>query len=80
MPPTKLLIFGNPRGGTPIMIAAPEAALDLPLKVLVWQDAAGSVRLSYNDPEYLKRRFSLGDALMQPISSLGALVDQALRD
>src|SRR6476646_11686247 len=54
MPPTKLLIFGNPKGGTPLMLAAPSIALDLPLKILVSEDAQGKVWLSYNSPEYLK--------------------------
>lgn len=53
MPPSELLIFGSPRGGTPIMVAAPTAALDLPFKALAWQDAQGAVWLSYNDPAYL---------------------------
>ena len=53
MPPTKLLIFGNPKGGTPLMLAAPSIALDLPLKILVSEDAQGKVWLSYNSPAYL---------------------------
>jgi len=53
MPPTKLLIFGNPKGGTPLMLAAPGIALDLPLKILVSEDAQGKVTLSHNSPEYL---------------------------
>src|ERR1700745_2724272 len=56
MPPTKLLIFGSPKAGTPLMLAAPSVALDLPLKILVWEDKAGKVQLSYNSPEYLKER------------------------
>jgi len=56
MPPTKLLIFGNPKGGTPIMVAAPSAAIDLPLKILVAEDGAGKVWISYNSPEYLRAR------------------------
>jgi uncharacterized protein (DUF302 family) len=59
MPPTKLLIFGNPKGGTPPMLAAPSIALDLPLKILVSEDAQGKVWLSYNSPEYLKERHGL---------------------
>jgi uncharacterized protein (DUF302 family) len=54
--PTELLIFGNPQGGTPLMECAQTAGIDLPLKALVWQDAAGKVMLSYNDPEYLAKR------------------------
>ena len=59
MPPTKLLIFGNPKGGTPLMLAAPSAALDLPLKILVAEDPQGKVWISYNSPEYLKERHGL---------------------
>ena len=51
--PTKLLIFGNPKHGTPVMLAAPSIAIDLPLKILVWEDTAGKTRISYNSPEYL---------------------------
>jgi uncharacterized protein (DUF302 family) len=56
MPDTKLLIFGNPAGGTPIMLAAPLAALDLPPKVLVWENPAGGSFVSYVDPAYLRAR------------------------
>ncbi len=56
MPPTKLVIFGNPRAGTPLMLAAPSIAIDLPLKVLVAQDTAGNVSVSYNSPAYLQQR------------------------
>jgi uncharacterized protein (DUF302 family) len=53
MKPTKLLIFGNPRAETPLMLASPSKAIDLPLKMLVWEDAAKKVWISYNSPEYL---------------------------
>jgi uncharacterized protein (DUF302 family) len=56
MPPTKLLIFGNPKAGTPIMLAAPSAALDLPLKILVGESANGEVLVSWNDPAWLQQR------------------------
>jgi len=56
MRPTQLLIFGNPKGGTPLMLAAPSTAIDLPLKALVWEDADGKVWLSYNSPDYLLQR------------------------
>jgi uncharacterized protein (DUF302 family) len=79
MPPTQLLIFGNPKGGTPIMLAAPLSAIDLPLKALAWQDTEGHVWLSYNDPQYLKTRFSLPDNLLTPISGIGALLQQAVK-
>jgi uncharacterized protein (DUF302 family) len=77
MPPTQLLIFGNPKGGTPIMLAAPLAAIDLPLKALAWQDADGKVWLSYNDPEYLKQRFELDDETIRRILGTGSLIEQA---
>jgi uncharacterized protein (DUF302 family) len=78
MPPTQLLIFGNPKGGTPVMLAAPTSAIDLPLKALAWQDASGQVWLSYNDPEYLKRRFGLTDDVVKPLAGMGAVIEQAL--
>ena len=56
MPPTKLVVFGNPRGGTPLMVAAPSIAIDLPMKLLIWQDAKGNVLISYNAPSYLAAR------------------------
>src|ERR1700683_1204649 len=78
MPPTQLLIFGNPKGGTPIMLAAPTSAIDLPLKALAWQDADGKVWLSYNDPEYLKKRYGLTDDQIKPLAGMGAVIEQAL--
>ncbi len=57
--PTQLLLFGKPEAGTPLMVAKPMIALDLPLKVLAWEAADGKVWLSYNDPDYLKQRYSL---------------------
>ena len=59
MPPTKVLIFGNPKGGTPLMLASPSVAIDLPLKILVAEDPAGKVSISYNAPEYLQARHHL---------------------
>lgn len=79
MPPTQLLIFGNPKAGTPVMLAAPTAGIDLPLKALAWQDGDGKVWLSYNDPEYLKRRFGLTDADIKGIAGAGSLIEQALK-
>ena len=78
MPPTQLLIFGNPKGGTPVMLAAPTAAIDLPLKALAWQDGYGKVWLSYNDPEYLKKRYGLTDDQIKTIAGTGSLIEQAL--
>jgi uncharacterized protein (DUF302 family) len=77
MPPTQLLIFGNPKGGTPLMLAAPLSAIDLPLKALAWQDGDGKVWVSYNDPSYLKTRYSLSDDLLPPIVAAIGLIKQA---
>ena len=77
MPPTKLLIFGSPRAGTPLMLAAPSVAIDLPLKILVWQDPEGKVWLSYNSPGYLKDRHGLPPDLLQNIAVVDALVTDA---
>ena len=77
MPPTKLLIFGNPKAGTPLMLAAPSIAIDLPLKILVWQDPAGKVWSSYNSPSYLKDRHGLPDDLVRNVAIVEALVAEA---
>ncbi len=68
MRPTKLLIFGNPKAGTPLMLASPSSAIDLPLKILIWEDGQGKVWLSYNSPEYLRERHGLPQELMQNIA------------
>jgi uncharacterized protein (DUF302 family) len=78
MPPTKLLIFGNPKGGTPLMLAAPTLAIDLPLKALVWEDKNGKVWVTYNSPEYLRDRHGVPEELIKNISVVGALVAQAV--
>ena len=77
--PTQLLLFGNPEAGTPLMVAEPTIALDLPLKILAWEAADGEVWLSYNDPDYLKQRYSLCDELVKNIAVIAPLVNQALR-
>jgi uncharacterized protein (DUF302 family) len=77
MPPTKLLIFGNPKAGTPLMLAAPSAAIDLPLKVLVWQDGEGKVWVSYNSPEYLRERHGFPSELLQNIAAVETLAAAA---
>ncbi len=74
MRPTKLLIFGTPRAGTPMMLAAPTIAIDLPLKVLVWEDGDGRVWMSYNSAAYLKERHQLPDDLAKPLAALEKLV------
>jgi uncharacterized protein (DUF302 family) len=79
MKPTELLIFGNARAGTPLMLAAPTLALDLPLKVLVWEDPAGSVWAMYNSPEYLQLRHGVPDELMENISGIHSIVEAATR-
>ncbi len=79
MPPTQMLIFGSPKAGTPLMLAAPTVALDLPLKALAWQDGNGQVWLSYNAPEYLKERHGVPDALLPNIAGIKALVEQAAK-
>ena len=77
MPPTKLLIFGNPKAGTPLMLAAPSIALDLPLKILVAQDSQGKVWISYNSPEYLKERYGLPQDLLPNIVVVEKLAAEA---
>ncbi len=70
---TKLLIFGNPKGGTPVMVAAPLAAIDLPLKLLVWQDDEGAVWMSHIDPQWLADRYGLTADLTAPLGAAAAL-------
>ncbi len=77
MAPTKLLIFGSPRAGTPLMLAAPSIAIDLPLKILVWEDTQGKVWLSFNSPEYLERRHDLPQNLVQNIAVVETLAAKA---
>ena len=77
MPPTKLLIFGNPKAGTPLMIAAPSIAIDLPLKLLVWEDANGKVWISYNSSAYLQARHGLPPDLVQTVAVTEALAKTA---
>ena len=77
MRPTKLLIFGNPKAGTPLMIASPSIAIDLPMKVLVWEDGDGKVWISYNAPAYLQARHGLPKELVQNIAVVEALAAKA---
>lgn len=74
---TKLLIFGNPKAGTPLMLAAPSSAIDLPLKVLLWEDAQGKTWASYNSPVYLQERHGLPQELLQNIAVVEALAKKA---
>ncbi len=77
MRPTKLLIFGSPKAGTPLMLAAPSIAIDLPLKLLVWEDTSGNAWISYNAPAYLQARHGLPQDLLQPLSGVAALASKA---
>jgi uncharacterized protein (DUF302 family) len=77
MPPTKLLIFGSPKAGTPLMLAAPSIAIDLPLKILVWEDGQGKVWISYNSPAYLQQRHGVPQELLQNISAVETLAAKA---
>jgi uncharacterized protein (DUF302 family) len=77
MPPTKLLIFGDPKAGTPLMIASADAAIDLPLKILVREDRDGKVQISWNDPAWLQVRHSLPQELLRNIAVVDALAAKA---
>ncbi len=72
--PTELLIFGNPKAGTPLMQANQTVGLDLPLKILAWQDAAGKVSLTYNDPRWLARRHGLDDSTKPAVEALATVL------
>ena len=74
MRPTRLLVFGNPKAGTPLMVAAPTLAIDFPLKVLVSEDEGGRVWLSYNSPQYLKDRHGVPDELLKNIGGIVSIV------
>jgi len=76
MPPTKLLIFGNPKAGTPLMLAAPSTAIDLPLKILVWEDNQNKIWISYNSPQYLQRRHGFPQDL---VTNLGVVETLAMK-
>jgi uncharacterized protein (DUF302 family) len=75
----ELLVFGNPRAGTPLMVARPLVGLDLPLRVLVWRDAQGRVWVSYDESAFIARRFGLPDGLEKNIAGVPALIDAALK-
>jgi len=77
MRPTKLLIFGNPKGGTPVMLAAPSSAIDLPLKILIWEDAQGKVWVTYNSLAYLQERHNLPPEVLPNINVIEALAKKA---
>ena len=77
--PTELLLFGNAKGGTPLMQAVQTIGIDLPLKVLVWQDASGDTWLSYNDPSWLAKRHGLAHEAETPVQALAAALDALAR-
>jgi uncharacterized protein (DUF302 family) len=77
MRPTKLLIFGNPQAGTPLMLAAPRSAIDLPLKLLVWEDGQGRVWISYNSLSYLGERHGLPEGLLGKVAVVETLAAHA---
>lgn len=78
MQPTKVVIFGSPKGGTPLMVAAPSLAIDLPLKALVAEDSEGRVSVTYNDPEYLKERHGVPDELIKNLAGAGVVIGKAV--
>ena len=78
MRPTKVLIFGSPKAGTPLMVAAPSLAIDLPLKALVAEDVDGKASVTYNDPEYLKQRHDVPAELIKNLAGAGALIAKAV--
>lgn len=78
MHPAHVLLFGSPRAGTPLMVASPLLALELPLRTLVWQDAAGKVWVSYTSPAYLAARYAIPDALLTNIAGIEGVVAAAL--
>jgi uncharacterized protein (DUF302 family) len=79
LPPTQLLIFGNPRAGTPLMAAHPTMAIDLPMKALAWQDAAGKVWIGFNSADYMQKRYGLTDDEAKSLAVVGALIEAALK-
>jgi len=73
----QMLIFGNPKAGTPLMLQAPAVGLDLPIKVLAWEDADGNVWAAYNDPQYIVRRYSIAPALAANLAVVVPLIEHA---
>ena len=78
MRPTELLIFGNPKGGTALMVASPTAAIDLPMKALAWEDKDGKVWLTYNSPDLLQERHAVPTELTSKLDPIGKLLEQAV--
>jgi uncharacterized protein (DUF302 family) len=75
---TKVVIFGSPKGGTPLMVAAPSLAIDLPLKALVAEDAQGKVSVTYNSPEYFQKRHGVPAELIKNLAGAGAVIEKAV--
>jgi uncharacterized protein (DUF302 family) len=78
MRPTKVVIFGSPKAGTPLMVASPSLAIDLPLKALVAEDAGGKASVTYNNPEYLKERHGVPEELMKNLAGAGVVIAKAV--
>lgn len=78
MRPTRVVIFGSPKAGTPLMVAAPSLAIDLPLKALVAEGAAGKVSVTYNDPQYLQERHGVPDDLIKNLAGAGVVITKAV--
>lgn len=78
MRPTQVIIFGSPKGGTPLMVAAPTVAIDLPLKALIWEDGGGKVWVSYNTPEYLQQRHNLPAEVLKNIAGIATLLQKVV--
>jgi uncharacterized protein (DUF302 family) len=78
MHPTQVIIFGNPKSGTPLMIASSTVAIDLPLKALIWKDGGGKVWVSYSTAEYLKQRHNLPEELVNKIGGIGPLLQKVV--
>jgi uncharacterized protein (DUF302 family) len=79
LPATQLLIFGNPRSGTPLMAAHPAIAIDLPMKALAWQDTAGKVWIGFNSADYMKKRHELTEEQAKSLAVVGVLIEAALK-
>lgn len=75
---TQLVILGSPKGGAPVMLASPTAAIDLPLRALIWEDGGGKVLVSYNSPEYLAQRHNISGELLKNIAGLGPLLQKVV--
>jgi uncharacterized protein (DUF302 family) len=80
MRPEQLLIFGNPKGGTPLLVAEPTVGLDLPLKALIWEDAAGKTWIAYNEPQYVLQRHGVPANLSANLAAVIPLLELAARE